>query len=146
VGTVENVFTFDAPVVSFFSAENSAASANSNVSIFGMNFGPSDVSGTAAIASKLCTKTTWYSLTNVRCLVAAHSGASLATYVTVGAIVGTKVGAFSYDAPVLSYLNTYNGPLSGSQTMSVFGTNFGVSDPTASTMMGTTLCGTSVDF
>ena len=92
--------------------------------------------GTAGVCGVL--DTSWSSATRVQCLASALWDAEGSLYdvmraveVTVGGVVGTSTEAFSFDAPVGSFV-ALNVPQSGRGSVTVSGLSFGLSEYTAS--------------
>ena len=56
------------------------------------------------------------------------------------ATLGTAFAFFSYDAPVTSYTATPNAPTSGGSVLTVYGQNFGSSDPSGTVRFGVSAC------
>ena len=85
-----------APVVSFV-APNAAMTAGLSVTVSGLSFSSRDATASVAIGLTSCDTTAWASATSVLCLVAAGSGPSILTSVTVHSVPGTRLGSFSFD-------------------------------------------------
>jgi hypothetical protein len=133
VGTVLAHFTFDSPVMSSLVEVNSPTTVGDYLTILGQNFGASDFSSTLQISSAQCSTSQWISETAVRCKTPSGSGKSVTTAVTVAAVVGTRLGLYTYDSPVSSHLTGTNSVMSGGSTLTLVGLNFAadMASPTA---------------
>jgi hypothetical protein len=145
VGTGAGLFSYDAPVISQVGGSgNVAASSSEAVSITGTNFGAFDQSSTISVGTTQCSSSVWNSMTSMTCQVPPGNGAFLQIVANVDMAVGTLGSCFSYNAPVISVVAAPNAPASSGASVSVLGTNFGLSDQTQSVVLGSTLCATSV--
>ena len=144
--------------------------SSASVTVFGLNFGASDVSPTVLLElSGACSSTSWTTVTAITCLAESFGGGTRRTVVTVRAAVGTGDGLiFTYDgtaflsstvfrlvrhcackgclcvmscaAPVLSMLAPPNFPRLGGAAITLFGTNFGQTNLSATVQTGDTRC------
>ena len=90
-------FLFSAPAFSSAWPWNVGRTARGTVTITGLNFGAC-FTPTASLGDSLnrpCASTSWISTTSIECGVQAWRGGVLEEVVTVGAIVGTRLGAFT---------------------------------------------------
>ena len=115
MGTGYGVFSFDAPVASFVEL-NMAHSFGGSVTVSGLSFRYVEYTATAQLVSAVCSTTSWSSATSVQCLASALWDAEGSLYdvmravqVTVGGVVGTSTEAFSFDAPVASFVRAEHG-------------------------------------
>ena len=89
-----------APVASAYTPGNAAKSGGSTVTISGLNFGAySFTASTSATGVDMCGTASWTSGTTVECrTIAATAVKTSYAKVTVGAVVGTRVGVyFTFD-------------------------------------------------
>lgn len=120
-----------------------------SVSLFGLsttgaNFGNVDLSVSSSIGATVCQTSSWLSSSIVRCLVDRGVSGSHTVRVSGGTgLSGTVVGAFSYDAPLLTHSSPFNGALSSSTTLSISGTNFLTTATSVIVQVGDSACGTS---
>jgi len=143
VGTATRVFTYDAPVVSGVIIPNGPHSGAAVITLTGLDFGVPAVTASAATnAISQCLTTSWTTVSSVTCTSSPGIGRALQVGITVHAQVGTLLGAFSYDSPVVSFSSTNNALSGGFITFT--GLDFGLVDPTASTVLGRSSCGTTV--
>lgn len=142
-GTVFDIFTYDAPVATHLYPTNVATSVGSSVTVTGLNFGYADLTPTIRLGDNVCGTMTWASATSLSCEPATGYGASLALGVTITSIIGSLTTVFSFDAPVISVLEPFNGPPSAGTVLTVEGTNFANEDPTPSVLNGMTACATT---
>lgn len=63
--------------------------------------------------------------------------------VTVGGVVGTQLGVFTFDAVALTSIAPSNTASSDGSSLTLFGINFGTVDVTASAAIGGSSCGTA---
>ncbi len=109
---------------------NTVSSGSGTITISGLSFGASSPTATASLATAdVCGSTTWTSTTTVACAPQAYGGSAVRTTVSVGAMVGTLTGRFSFDNAVASDMRR-NSPHSGHASLTVSGLNFGVADQT----------------
>ena len=138
-GTQVFGFTFDGPVVSY-AGMNMAATGAESVTVSGLSFGSSDFTATSAVALGACSTSMWTSVTTARCRWGGAISRSQVVVVTIGAVSGTQVAGFSFDAPVASYPGIENMGLTGGLSLTVSGLSFGSMDYTASVDVGSVGC------
>jgi hypothetical protein len=145
-GTAFAAFTYDSPAITFITRQNSPTSGSASVTMYGFNFGLYAHSGTVRVGQTKCMTTAWFTGTKMLCQVAMGLDAkqSVTIETDMADSIGTGVFAFSYDAPVTSYTATPNGPTSGMAILTVTGTNFGSSNPSATVRLGATACASLV--
>ena len=68
------------------------------------------------------------------------SGAAKSTLVTISAVVGTRLKVFTFDPPVVTFLNSVNGPSTLGGSVTLAGSNFGGIDQTPSVRIAATSC------
>jgi hypothetical protein len=94
---VRNGIACAAPVVSKVAA-NAVPSGSGTVTISGLSFGTGDLTATASLATAdVCGSSAWTSATTVACAPPAYSGSAVRTAVSMGAVMGTVAGQFSFD-------------------------------------------------
>ena len=99
--TLARAFTFDSPVLSHvLPMRNIAASGGGYVTVSGLGFGRIDFSATTKLGGKDCLTSLWMSTTSVICKAATLRDS--ASVHTVGALVGTSLKLFTFDAPIMS--------------------------------------------
>jgi hypothetical protein len=138
-GTGLMAFTYDAPVVTQLSTENTAASGGVSITVSGFNFGQGAIDPSVLIGNTACTQSQWISGSSVTCLAAAGQGFEMAVGLNLDKVVGTLAGAFTFDAPILSQVIQANGPTSGHGQVTIFGNNFGP-DKAIAGVVGATEC------
>jgi hypothetical protein len=144
-GTFGRTFTFDAPTTSSFATLNSPATSGASISIYGNNFGTSDFTPSVQIGATTCATVMWSTTTSINCRAAGGYKHDLTGSLSISLIVGTHTTeSFSYDSPVVSHLNTFNGPTTLGSTISIEGMNFAGVDSTPTVRLGQTSCATSV--
>ena len=88
-----------APCVSMSSPSNTGATGGGTITIGGLGFGGLVVTPSASLGvADMCGSTAWTSATTVACGPAAYGGSAVRTAVSVGAVVGTLTGLFSFDS------------------------------------------------
>ena len=86
------------PAVSSTSPANAAQTGGVDVTISGLNFASNDPSPSASLELSVeCSSSSWTSATTVACAAALFRGGTRRTALTVGSLVGTHAGQFSYD-------------------------------------------------
>jgi hypothetical protein len=143
-GTIKSMFTYDAPVLTRVASTNSAVSGYSLVTLHGTGFGLSDNTPTVNVAKTACASTSWTTMSSVSCYSPYGTGSGHDVLITVTSMVGTEAQAFTYDAPILSQLQGDNGPITGGTSVTLTGSNFGLTDLTPTALIGSTQCATSV--
>jgi hypothetical protein len=127
IGSQLMIFTFNAPVVTATFRPNGPTSSGAVVTIVGSNFGPSDTQPQAQIGQTKCKQTTWTSTTTITCLTPPGIN-SPNTQTVVGVFVqgqaGLRTGFFTFDAPVVTDVRTFNGPTRAGVGIIVNGFNF----------------------
>lgn len=144
VGTALRAFTYDAPVVTFPSVSNGAASGNTPIVISGMNYGFSDLSLTARVGASACTTSKWVTDTALSCTLAVGAGMQHSAAVTASRMVGSQSLVFTYDSPAVTSVALTNAAGSGGVYVTVTGTNFGVDNLSGVVKLGDTACATVV--
>ena len=145
IGTAPELFTFDAPVVSYdvtgeAAKRNLAMSGGSSVTVTGLNFASANPSATAMVKGQMCSCSQWASATTILCRSVARKIAGggytgdVSVVVSISAVVGTRSGAaLTFDAPVFTSYYLYNTAQTGGSFVTLDGANFGNNDftPTA---------------
>ena len=72
------------------------------MTVSGVDFLSSDATATAGLGSQSCSTTSWASGTSVVCSAMAETGAAVDAVTTVGSVVGTQTGGFTFDGLHLS--------------------------------------------
>ena len=142
-GTSHTVFSLDAPVLSYNALYNAPATTGRSVTLDGFSFSYTDLTPTLMLEAA-CATTSWTHATTVRCLLARSAANAVYTAALMtGLETGTVVNHFTFDAPVISFADTYNTPISSYSSVTVTGLNFWESDRSGSSVMGSSLCMTS---
>ena len=142
VGTVQTLFSFDAPTVSFLARYNSVASGGTSFKLQGFNFANHGTTPTIRLSSTTCETTTWALVTSALCLTSGGTG-TWSMMLSVSGVVGTSYAAFTFDAPVLTRMHPYNSVTSEAMQVTLMGINFASSDQTPTVRIGSTLCPTT---
>ena len=74
VGCFSRQFTYDAPVVTFANRFNAATSGETQLTMEGMNFGPTDMTMVTYVGGTACQSSVWQSDSSMLCQVSAGSG------------------------------------------------------------------------
>jgi hypothetical protein len=143
-GTIRHAYTYDAPEITETSDLNGPTSGGVQLTVFGVNFGLTDVTATVQVGTQACSKTEWTSITKLTCITPPGSGQDRRAVVTISKQVGTIAKAFTFDSPVVTKVARSNAPTTGSAVLTVLGTNFGMIDHTPTAFIGSTACQTSV--
>jgi hypothetical protein len=143
VATQEDVFSFDSPVLSFTQLYNMPTTAGGQVTVEGVNFGPSDFTPTVRIQSTVCSTASWSTTTSVVCVASSGYGISRKLAVTIASYAGTALGIFSFDSPMVTGLSLGNAPTTGGKSMTIQGSNFAIEDGTVTALVGASMCATT---
>lgn len=144
VGTGLNLFSYDSPVISIVERNNCPGTAGTTVTMAGSNFGVSDSLGqTAIIGLSSCQQTSYISATSLTCAVPQGAGSYIQAGVEVTSNIGTMAAVFSYDAPIVTFVDRYNAPATGAAEITINGFNFGSEDFTPTSVMGSSSCSTT---
>jgi hypothetical protein len=139
-GTLTGAFTYDAPVITRVNAVNAPTKWGGVVTVQGTNFGMEPSAASVLVGGTVCFKENWVSGTSLECTVQTGFGLSKLVGVHVGLIAGSLKSVFSYDAPVLTYVSSVNGPTAGGvQLLTFSGINF-ESASTAVLKLAGTVC------
>jgi hypothetical protein len=144
VGTKLDIFTFDSPVINDLISPNAPLSSETSITVVGMNFVTVNLTPTIRIGATTCEQSVWIAQTSIRCKVAPGSGLAHNAIQTVSSVLGTGFLAFSYDSPVVTFVNPWNAPTTSGASMTISGTNFGSADLTPSISVGGSACATSI--
>jgi len=144
VGTQKHAYSYAAPEITDVAGINGAASGAALVTMNGQNFGLTNTTPTTRIGSTICTTSQWSTSTSIVCIAAYGTGASLTAAVTVAKQVGTRVKSFSYDSPVITASDRPNGAVSGSTSVTVMGSNFGMENFSPTITIGRSACQTTM--
>lgn len=161
VGTRSTGISYDTPAVTYNHPGNAPAlvpdqysAYHAYVTIFGLNFGPIDATASASIDNdatangwqfNMCQTTSWTTGTNVVCSPSKY-GYSGQRSVAVGGLGSSGAragGGFTYDAPIITTSNIYNGGASGGNTVTIAGLNFGYTNTTPESYVGVSSCPTT---
>jgi len=137
VGTQKNTysyFTYNSPAVSSMNG-NAPSTGGTTISVAGANFGTAGYTGTARLGTSLDNSTVfgatrseatdWVSDTAVKTKTPAGVAHLLGVTFTVGRLMGTSSGHFTYDVPKPSAISFSNRATSGTASVTIFGANFG---------------------
>jgi len=141
-GTLSVQFTYDAPIVTHSPVVNGPTAVASAVLLLGLNLGNEDGSPTVKLGGTLCLSVSWVADSSVTCYNRIGTGASKQVYFELGTQPRTTPAVFTFDAPVITAMSTFNGPSIGSiNTITLFGQNFGFGVAgSLSASLGTTTC------
>jgi hypothetical protein len=147
-GSSGNVFTYDAPVLSYATLANGPTAGGSISTIVGMNFGytlDGDDVFTAKVGTQSCSRTDFVTATSAACTVPASVGyANVVMNLGVLGQFGSQSNAFTYDSPKITAISPSNGPAAGGAQLIFAGSNFGATGPTPTIAIGDTSCTTSI--
>ena len=113
------------------------------MTISGLNFNSNDLTTTASLELSVAYNTfSWTSGTTVTCAAASYRGGSTQVGMTVSGVIGTGAGSFgqaifTFDSPVVTQHMVPNVVLTGGNTMTLTGFNFGFHQPSATVSLGT---------
>jgi len=142
-GTLPQSFTYDAPIVTVLNLVNAPTTGGGSLTLLGENFAPFNGSPTISLENTRCLSTSWISDTAVLCSTPLGALPSVGVQLTVTTLVFSAPFSFTYDSPVLTSLQRWNGPVSGSTTSTVLGLNFAGTDRSPLVAIGVTSCRTA---
>ncbi len=137
VGVVSRSFSYSDPVISSV-LSLTVPTTGSSVTIYGGNFGAWDISASARIGQTRCESTFWISDSAVKCKLAGGIGVSLDLSVTTTGQVGLFASSVSYNGPTLTSATPRVLETTGSYSLTVFGSGFGIFDLTTRVRIGGT--------
>lgn len=125
-GTFSTPFSFDAPMLTHLPTINGPTDVSSAVLFLGLNLGSEDASPTVKLGGSLCSSVSWSADSSVTCYTRIGSGNNKALYYELGSQSANRVSVFTFDAPVITAMSTFNGPSNQNiNTITLFGRNFG---------------------
>eukprot|EP00960_Hanusia_phi_P068982 766978-Hanusia_phi.AAC.4 len=147
------LFSYDAPKVSTVVRNYADSTGGTTLTITGSDFGPGlpPLGGPVTVSIEDATKypgecSSVFAGSNphttLLCVVPPGSGTNLNVTVGIDGQYGVGIGLFSYKAPVVLFVSPNFGNTTGSDTITIRGTNFGVEDPSPSVTIGQTSCQT----
>jgi hypothetical protein len=133
VGTGAPSFSYDSPVLTVLSPTNGPTTGGASITVKGYNFGPSKpyMPHQGQMGDSLdmlpCSTVFWLNNNIVVCSSSHGKGtsASIAIGPTPSTYSGTLMGAFSFDAPVVTFLALDNAPTVGGSLITITGMNMG---------------------
>jgi hypothetical protein len=149
VGSISSVFTYDEwPLLNALNSSNSP-SRFGQVFLQGLNLGNRYLTPFARIGFSECEASLWVSTSAVKCSVASGLDINMPTTLTLGLnqtiwVQATICGAFSYNAPEVSYIKLPNSPLIIARSVTVLGIGFSWRD--SSLRMKSYVTSSSVSF
>ena len=144
-GTGNNIYSYDSPIVTNVMLANAAGTTSISLTVLGMNFALSDTTVSVIVGVSKCGTVSWTSHSALTCHMSAK-GHGVRTFIaaevgTTATAVGTAVALFTYDAPVVTFVNPFmNSPTSAGVTVTVEGANFGHENISGSAYIGVTSC------
>ena len=144
-GTSTLRFTYDAPAFSAQQPYNCPRSGGVSLTIAGLNLGLADETPSVQLGITGCGTVSWTSASYMLCELPLESGfvlPSWSSFLTVSAAVSTKVSEFTFDAPCHTASKENYSSRLGGLSITVLGTNFGISDLSPTVKLGSTLCST----
>lgn len=140
MATYVNAFSYRAPSVSSLLPGSQGTTGGSTLTIFGADFGISDLSSRVNIGDTTSSHTVLVSDSSLLAIVPAGRGLGKAIRVSIANLIGSSLALFSYFAPSISSVAPGNNPTSGLTTMTLFGTNFAGHMETPTVTLGITRC------
>lgn len=150
-GSLAGAFSYDGPVVTGAYPRNIPSMAGVPVTIYGTNFGMDNAGsngGQATVNGDMCSSSlTWISNTAIACVTTGLSEGTSLTSVTVSPLsaragpFGSSLSdiTFTIDAAIVTAILPANAPTQGPAVITLLGTNFGTSDPSATAYFGSTM-------
>eukprot|EP00292_Cryptomonas_paramecium_P006272 CAMPEP_0113682728 /NCGR_PEP_ID=MMETSP0038_2-20120614/12847_1 /TAXON_ID=2898 /ORGANISM="Cryptomonas paramecium" /LENGTH=413 /DNA_ID=CAMNT_0000601875 /DNA_START=45 /DNA_END=1283 /DNA_ORIENTATION=+ /assembly_acc=CAM_ASM_000170 len=139
--SVTRAFSVGLAALSVVRGTNRAGTGSASVTVQGANLGLTTYTGSARSGGSACERTTWGSDTAVRCEVAHGNFNSRRISVTIGIVHGSVSFAFSSDKIHSSLVLRSNGPATtGSSSVTLHGSNFGLVSFSGSSRLGFSAC------
>ena len=128
-----NAYYFDGPVITGLLQANGPATGGSTLSVLGLNFGTQNYSPEIHIGSEdPCLQPTWTSDSLITCTVPSKKIGPKNVVVTwpPDYIIqpSTLSNSFTYDLPVVTNIESTNGPAVGNKDITIQGKNFGAAE------------------
>jgi len=136
LATLVAAFTYDAPVLTATLPANQPTSGYGVVTVSGVNFATVDFSQTFRVGGTVCATSSWSSSTSIACTPEKGTGLSKSVSLSIATLVGSTLPSFTYDSPVVTFVNRFNGVVSGGTSVTLTGLNFGSSDATLTASTG----------
>ena len=140
VGSVNEACDFEIPCPSITTRVNRAGSGSAKVTEQASNFGLTTHTETIRIMYTACGSTEWWSQTSVQCRTSHGERGTHRMVMTTGERVGTVTEAWSIEIPSLSITTRLNRAGTGSASVTVHGTSFGLTTYTEAIRIMDTAC------
>ena len=137
-----NVFSFDGPVITRYTAFNGPVTTGLSMTIHGYNFGTDNRTPRIKVGND-CATASWTSNTQLNCLTPNAFGNGKLVLIDIRDQIASITAAFSYDSPVLTAFGPGNAPVSVGNTVTISGVNFGYGSVSSTVRLGDTICRTS---
>jgi hypothetical protein len=137
-------FTYDGPVITWLKGSHNSPTSpggmGKSITVVGAHFGPFDLTPAAFVHYTLCGTSSWTSVTSVTCRTPAGIGDLRSSVLSINSVIGTFIHGFSYDGPVITYVDPEYGSGLGGTHVTVSGTNLGAVASDVSIAIGSTTC------
>ena len=145
ISMVEGAMSYDAPAISYAFVnqrnQNLPLTGGATLSLVGANFGNDDRTPYTISRGIPCATVSWVSVSTLSCTASALTlESSMNAIVSIAGQIATDALTFTYDAPIISFLNPGNGPTSRPSRQLVHGTGFGAADFSGKMTVGKTAC------
>jgi len=150
IGTQQDMyayFTYNSPALSSVKG-NGPSNGGTTATVAGSNFGTAWHTGALRMGETNATDygfgataaevTAWDSDTAIKAKIAAGVSHLLGITFTIGALMGTSSGHFTYDVPRATKLQMANRPTSGGTSTTIIGNNFGAARYSHAAQFGST--------
>ena len=148
------VFNFDAPNITLVFPNFGGTLGGDTLSVIGNNFGPGlppsggpviisyhDANGFPGECANISAGVDPHNI--LYCVTKRGAGQGFNLTVNIDTQIATSQAAFSYAAPIVVALTPLFSPTAGGGTLTIFGSNFGITDYQTSGQVGITLCQTA---
>ena len=139
-GTSTEAWSTDASMVSTVTRTNSGATGLASVTVQGSSFGMAGYTQEARVGDTACEATDWTSETSVQCRTSGGVRRTSTVVLTVGESSGTATEAWSADTPAVKTVVGSNRAGTGSASVTVQGSSFGMAGYTQEARVGDTAC------
>ncbi|KAJ1468138.1 hypothetical protein T484DRAFT_2288480, partial [Baffinella frigidus] len=140
VGILTEAASYDGATLSGMGKSNAPGTGSTSVTVRGAGFGLVSYSGGGRAGETAFEGTEWESDSSVKCQVPAGSFRTRVVVLTVAEATGSVTEGLSFDARVLSTVHSGNRAGTGSTSVTVQGSNFGLTTYTEKARAGDTAC------
>ena len=142
-GFISNIITYTynpPPQITSVSPASGSVNGGNTITLSGSNFGALQNGGSVSIGGLACSNYVWSDI-QVTCTVpASTAGERTFTLTTGNGFSSNGISYTYYDVPNITGISPSDGPISGGNTVTIQGTNFGANQNAGSVTIGGNLC------